>query len=212
MSDLETSITEWRTRLHAAGITATATLDELESHLRDDFAAQIDSGLTAEQAFARAVENLGSPQDLQREFAKPVHPKAQRGQLDLTLLAAILQCALTALVLFAPDMTPGQRLSGIAAIGASVLIAATLRSAHRLLPAIREPRHRQALLLTLGLLPCLTIAFLAQHFLTDPEISAGAYLAQLLWVSSPPLAAYFGIIGAVEAAARKDDDAPSAIA
>lgn len=65
---LEKSIEMWRKGMPAR--LSEETIDELESHLRDAVAELRQSGLTEEEAFERAVRELGSPSGLAREFEK----------------------------------------------------------------------------------------------------------------------------------------------
>jgi Cytochrome C assembly protein len=44
--------------------------EELESHLRDEFARLVTGGVPSDEAWRRAVERLGRPEDLAVEFAK----------------------------------------------------------------------------------------------------------------------------------------------
>src|SRR6185295_17706549 len=70
MFDLEQSIADWRQQMSTRGISDSAVLDELESHLRDDFDQQLHSGLIAPQAFASAVQKIGQAAVLKHEFDK----------------------------------------------------------------------------------------------------------------------------------------------
>ena len=70
MFDLESAIVDWRRKMSAGGITSPEVLDELESHLRDEFDARRRSGLEAMQAFVLAVETIGQPRALKKEFLK----------------------------------------------------------------------------------------------------------------------------------------------
>ena len=54
----------------AAGIKAPVPLEELESHLREDIAQQMQSGLSAQRAFEIAVKETGPASELNREFKK----------------------------------------------------------------------------------------------------------------------------------------------
>lgn len=69
MFNLEESIGEWRRRL-AADIKNPNVLDELEIHLREYSQAQMDAGLTAQEAFETAVERMGEVTALKDEFKK----------------------------------------------------------------------------------------------------------------------------------------------
>jgi leader peptidase (prepilin peptidase)/N-methyltransferase len=70
MFDLEQAIAEWREQMLAAGVKTPVPLVELESHLRDDIEAKIQSGLTAQKAFDAAALQIGRGHLLEDEFAK----------------------------------------------------------------------------------------------------------------------------------------------
>ena len=70
MFNLEKSIADWRRQMLAAGIKTPVPLEELEIHLREDIAQQMQSGLSAQQAFGIAVEKIGHAPELKREFKK----------------------------------------------------------------------------------------------------------------------------------------------
>ena len=70
MFNLDQAIAEWRRQMVAAGIKTPEALKELEAHLRDDVEHQMLSGVSAEQAFNTAVQQLGSANTLKAEFAK----------------------------------------------------------------------------------------------------------------------------------------------
>lgn len=69
MFKLENAISAWRNELFRAGLSSAAVF-ELESHLRDDIARQMESGVDAESAFHTAVRNLGAAAKLGPEFQK----------------------------------------------------------------------------------------------------------------------------------------------
>jgi len=54
----------------SAGVKNPDIVDELESHLREDWARRVESGESEEQAFAGAVEGVGQASLLKHEFAK----------------------------------------------------------------------------------------------------------------------------------------------
>lgn len=68
--ELETAIARWRRRLLEAGLTDSAALDELESHLRADIQALCARGEPAFRAFALAAARFGEPVLVRREFCK----------------------------------------------------------------------------------------------------------------------------------------------
>ena len=70
MFDLEKAIVEWRRGLTDREVANAATLDELESHLREDVEEQVRAGLSAEKAFEVAVQQMGEANALRSEFEK----------------------------------------------------------------------------------------------------------------------------------------------
>ncbi len=74
MFDLEESISDWRRQMLAAGIKTPAPLEELEIHLREDIAQQMQSGLSAPQAFETATNKVGHAPELNMEFKKVSTP------------------------------------------------------------------------------------------------------------------------------------------
>jgi hypothetical protein len=70
MFNLELSISEWRGQMLSAGVNNPDIVDELESHLREDWARRVQSGESEEQAFEGAVQGVGQASLLKREFAK----------------------------------------------------------------------------------------------------------------------------------------------
>src|SRR5688572_24971861 len=69
MFNLEQSISEWRRQMLSAGVNNPEIVDELESHLREDWARRVESGESEEQAFEGAVQGVGQPSLLKHEFA-----------------------------------------------------------------------------------------------------------------------------------------------
>jgi hypothetical protein len=75
MFNLERSISDWRQQMLAAGIQSPVPLEELESHLREEWERQIKCGLAESAAFAIAVQRIGQPGVLKNEFKKVVRPR-----------------------------------------------------------------------------------------------------------------------------------------
>jgi len=70
MFDLNRAIDTWHRGLESDELRRGETLDELESHVREEVERFVKSGLHQEQAFERAVSRIGQSKDLAREFAK----------------------------------------------------------------------------------------------------------------------------------------------
>jgi hypothetical protein len=70
MFDLESAIADWRQQMFAAGLRSAATLDELESHLREETERQSKAGLDKAAAFHAAVQQIGRPGFLTAEFGR----------------------------------------------------------------------------------------------------------------------------------------------
>src|SRR5262245_19138800 len=70
MFNLEHSIAEWRRQMIDGGIKPSATLDELESHLREEMERLQRKGATDQNAFAIAVQRIGNARLLKIEFKK----------------------------------------------------------------------------------------------------------------------------------------------
>src|ERR1700733_3200210 len=140
MFNLEQSISAWRRRMLAAGITTPVPLEELESHLRDDIEQRLRSGLNPQQEFETAVKSLGQADPLTKEFAK--EPSA-RGLLIGNLI--VMFCAVCYgwgfMWLNGAEKNHTQWLLGVIAIvlitlmmGSSVFVTLLL---HRIVPKAR---------------------------------------------------------------------------
>ena len=100
MFDLEGQIQAWRQTLPRSLGDRAEAVDELESHLREEFQRLVQLGQTPERAWITALDKLGTPQQLAGEFGKlPPAPAAWLpGRLVLFFLGAI-GCLTAALLL-----------------------------------------------------------------------------------------------------------------
>src|ERR1017187_7008882 len=114
MFDLDQSIADWRKQMLAAGIKTPVPLEELEIHLREDIAQQMQSGLSAQQAFGIAVKKIGHAPELKREFKKTSAPMEMQEVIKLAgvicfavaLFCQLLLCPAFGLVVFAHGLSP----------------------------------------------------------------------------------------------------------
>lgn len=88
MFEVERAISDWRREMQRRGIKGTETLDELESHLREDLEAHVRSGMEIKGAFDAARAGIGQSESLGLEFKK----------VRLTELLRELKSALLSLV------------------------------------------------------------------------------------------------------------------
>jgi hypothetical protein len=82
--DLEAAVSHWRREAETL-VTSSATVDELEDHLREQYAELTAAGRPADEAWSTAGASLGSLQRLGREFAK-LQPLAAVDRFVLTSL------------------------------------------------------------------------------------------------------------------------------
>ena len=155
MFNLDQAITEWRRRMIAGGIKAPSVLDELESHLREDVERQMRPALNQEQAFEAAVRRIGQSDLLKAEFVKIDGLKKVRpGQvigIACSVFAGLYSLLLVPHLFTIHELTPGQRILGLAAVALTLLSVASLRFSYRYLPAIRNPRARKTAGIVCGL-------------------------------------------------------------
>jgi hypothetical protein len=189
MFDLETAIAKWRKQMLVAGLKTPSPLEELESHLREEFERQTTMGLDGQEAFDFAVKKIGHAATLKREFAKIVPPLEARF-VKLTSMACgftagafLLWLLYNLLVIHEANLT--DRTFGFIAMAVALL---SWRYGGRLLPAIRHQRARTAI----GLLSCIVsvggmMLFIKSvpHLLDVPagtDLPVGRLLMVFIWV------------------------------
>ena len=131
----------------AAGIKSKEILDELESHLRDDFDEQLHSGLGGQEAFDGAVLRIGKVGDLKAEFSKlgPDGPSLKRRVLRLFCFGvAPLMFLIEAWTFVQYEMNSLERILGISLAFCVAAYVAGLPRWHRFLSALQRPRFGAA--------------------------------------------------------------------
>ena len=212
MFNLEQSITEWRQRMLAAGVKTPVPFEELESHLRDEIERNLRLGQSESEAFEAAVQTIGPARAVQSEFEKfealeDAH-QWKHGQIWFGTILGLLQLVVIASVLFNSYMTFGQRMSGLAAIGTSMLLVGFMGLIRRRFPVIWDGRTRTVVGFVSGVVPAVVWSLIAAQFLlVGHEYPFGQWLASVLWTTCPPLAVCLGIIMGFETAARKEIEA-----
>jgi hypothetical protein len=67
--DLEREVSVWRGALGSRGALSAESIDELESHLRDEIAELSAKGLDPDEAFLISAKRVGNLDSVAREFA-----------------------------------------------------------------------------------------------------------------------------------------------
>jgi hypothetical protein len=96
MHELEQLIADWRKTVVAEHNVGHESIDELETHLRENVEQLLRSGMTESQAFERAVTQLGDARMIASEFGK----LQQRTWLPVKLVAGFGVALTLALVVF----------------------------------------------------------------------------------------------------------------
>jgi hypothetical protein len=97
MDNLEQLITEWRKTIMESRQVEGETVDELETHLRENVDQFVRSGMTETEAFQRSVAQLGGARMIASEF----HKLDQSTWLPVKLVAAFAVLIALALMIFA---------------------------------------------------------------------------------------------------------------
>ena len=156
MFNLEEKITDWRRQMLAAGIQTPVPLEELENHLREDFARQMQSGLSARQALEIAVKKIGRAPELKKEFKKIGLPMEMPEIIRLAgvicfavaLFGQVFTCSpIVFAFLFAHGLKFSLMTRGLP-FAVWVITVATMvlswKYNHKFLPIIRHPPSRRA--------------------------------------------------------------------
>jgi hypothetical protein len=150
MFNLEQAIADWRQQMLVAGISAPAPLEELEIHLREDIAQQMQSGLSAQQAFGIAVKTIGQAPELKREFKKAGAPMEMQKIIKLAGVIIVAVSLFCPLFMFLPCLQAHELslMTRMLALAVYATTAATIvlswRYNHKLLPVIRNQPLRRA--------------------------------------------------------------------
>jgi len=199
MFDLEQAIADWRRQMLAVGIKAPVPLEELEIHLREDIAQQMQSGLSAQQAFGIAARKIGQAPELKREFKKIGTPMETQKIIKLAgviCVAVALFCQLFTCppFVFAFGFSLMTRVLLLAVW--AITVATTVlswRYNHKLLPVIRNQPLRRAVGIVCYMGCLLWMRFVLFHL---PEFATGSLsLLVFLFGSEWTVMAILGGVG-----------------
>jgi hypothetical protein len=211
MSNLESSITRWRQQMLAAGIQTPVPLEELETHLRDEIAQRLQSGMGEQSAFESAVQQLGGANPLNKEFAKVETTADARKwklqQLALAAHATVFPLWIGSMVFFRigdiSQTDPGERLSCLVAMAAYTFLFWSGRLSHRRLPVIASKKIRETIIgAGFGLMMLWGIVFL-RLIVPHYDFTVGRFFVVLLWGFVTPMGFFGGLAWGLETAARR---------
>lgn len=207
MPDLEQQISSWRKQMLAAGFQTPVPLDELESHLRDDIARQMESGVGPQTAFETAIKKIGKATMLKKEFAKvQVSPGARFIIVVLVpIIVSLFSVGITLLLLFKigtfSQVSSTQIPSCLAAAAAMAIFGWSGLLAQRLFPAIPNIRVRGTVCIGGAVLLVLWWSALFFVILPRSEFTMGSLLVALLWGFAMPVGMFAGLCSGLEKAA-----------
>ena len=203
MFNLDEAILEWRRQMLAADIKSPVPLDELETHLRDEIEQQAKSGVSGADAFKAAVEKIGhgasSPKRIQESGTKMGGAGAKLAEILLAVGPVLASLGMGSAVLLNRGMTPGQKMSCLAAFATFTLLVWGGRLGYRVFPVIRARRMRNAIgISTFVLLLVLFLVVLQWH-----DYTVGQLPVAVVWGWVTPMGAWAGLYCGIETAARK---------
>jgi hypothetical protein len=150
MFNLERAIAKWREQMISAGFRSSLTLDELESHLRDEINAQLDKGFSDEQAFDAAVRQIGQAAPLRKEFNKT----ASKSELEYKIGKVLVLIGFAIYALFSikciyfssvVDAPAAEKAIGALAVVFTFVCALVSTNLWRVMPVIINKSKRVAL-------------------------------------------------------------------
>jgi hypothetical protein len=209
MDLLENQIQAWRKQMLSAGIQTPVPLKELESHLRDEIAHLMQSGLDVQTAFDTAAQKIGNTPALKNEFAK-VH-RAITEKKIVTVFVPRLVPFLSLLIAVPTflkvgafsEMTPRQRMSCIIAAAAMSFLCWAGVLLSRYFPVIAGKRRRDYLHYIVGALLILWWVALFCLVLPGTNFNMPGLLVALFWGYFMPYGIFAGFMAGLEKAAAR---------
>jgi hypothetical protein len=192
MFDLEKSVAIWRRQMLAAGIKTPVPLEELETHLREEIASQVNSGLSEQNAFEVALEKIGPASPLQHEFKKiSTGDKLQRQKKVAGIVSIVIfgfYASVVSGLLLEHEMTSGERLLGFASVAALLLsLFVVWRVLPGYFPIIQSKAVQSAIGIIGGVSGMVWVFVFAEFVLPRCNFTQGPLLVAVLWAFVPML-------------------------
>jgi hypothetical protein len=209
MFDLNNAIMEWREQMLAAGIKTPAPMEELESHLRDDVEERMNSGLSAEEAFELAAQQIGTGAVLRLEFDKvplTLESKPVQSRRISSFILAGLYGLFCFSVVLGHEMSRGQLVLATLAVVLGVIGLGSWSYLDRYLPVVAERRTRELVQAGFSLLGPIAFAgggLILSTLSPDADESVGQNIVKMLWLALPGIVCGGISIGIGTAARQK---------
>src|SRR5262245_54973283 len=196
MFNLDHAIAEWRRQMTIAGIKSPRVLDELESHLRDDVERQTKSGTDVQQAFERAVKQIGHATALEAEFKKIGGNKLAREQKWMRIYCTSFPIFYSLIGLYGLqriEMSFVERTLGFVAVALSFLFIGRAQHYHKFLPVISDKQRRQRIQIASVLSWMICGGVFMNFVLPQLSLTEGQIVVAVLWLMMP-VAAISGVV------------------
>jgi hypothetical protein len=212
MFNVEKAISAWRQQVSHFGLTDRAVLDELESHLRDEIDRQLIKGLTPEQAFQIAVQQIGSAVLIKEEFNKTNAMKQSRKQTEKIIGAIGFGVyALTSMygLLFANHIAASlnERLLGLTAVVITGLLLVVSVDAWRVVPVITAKKVRLSVALGCAIFGAIVTWIVFHVVMPKFDLTLAQIVVTTLWALVPLVIGGAIAGGILEAAERRTTSA-----
>jgi hypothetical protein len=212
MFDLEKSIADWRKQMLAAGIKTPVPLEELEIHLREEIERQVKSRISAQEAFADTVQQIGKADMMKNEFEKVDGAKELRAwkQIQIIFFAGlgVISLFIAAFIIFKPggfsEATPAEQMSGLAAVAVMILLAGGGYLGCGFFPVILNKRMRDAICNSSCVLLVIWWVIFFNVILTRFDFMMSQLFVTIFWGFAVPFGAFAGFVTGLEKAARRN--------
>ena len=171
MFNLEKCIAGWREQMLAAGIKSPVLMEELESHLREEIERQMKSGISAQEAFTDAVQQIGKADMMKNEFEKVDGARELRAWKQIQIISftglGVISLFIAACVIFKlgsfSEVSPSQQMSGLCRRCCNDFARWRRYLGHGFFPVILNKRMRDAICISSGVLMVIWWAVFFQH-------------------------------------------------
>lgn len=205
MFDIDKAIAEWRRHARESGVANATVLDELEAHLLDSIDQQMISGLSAEQAFHIAVQQIGSATSIKREFNKTtfMHPAESKAVKSVGVIGFAIYALISIRGLFSDwvSATQTEKLLGLAAVSLTGVLLFVSAHMWRIVPAVTSARLRVSVGIGSAVFCALLTACIFNFVMPRFDLTQAQVIVATLWALQPLViggAVYAGLIEASE--------------